>query len=378
MAKNYKIGFLGISGEGKTIYLSSIYFMLENRFYPDAHIVRNKNVDYLTEACTIIGTRPWEQILPLIAGTVDIDQVSFDVNVKGNQYNLSFIDYRGGEVYHNEEMSQELLNKFQETNGLIIMVSESNFNHNTQNFNMDWVQSIQKVYSQIGKKPSVLVMTQGDITQDKLGDKVTNIETWFRNASMIFKANMEQYVGDFDIFIRSSKNMIDSIRLGRGDYVQNLRWSMSDLGEPLFALLNRLDLHSSKRGLFNLLNSSDDWIELAEQNLRSIESLRESKIDVQPFFTDCSSVIDSMKLLNKKKSAFFEKLKGLNTIEEINEFGTVIQDFAKQMESQKARTDQILEYAKSSPDKKDNSLVKYLAIFAIIIFAIFVILKLSA
>ena len=306
MLTNYNIGILGTTGEGKTVYLSTLFFLLDKAAYANASIIEYDQVEYLIDNATAIGTKTWPEILNQIAGTEDTSKVVFTIQHRQKPYRLSFFDYKGESIYYNVNTPQALVDAFKKIDGLIITVSDRHYNANTESFNADWEASLRKLYKAIGPRPTVLVLTKGDQLIEARHIPSGQASTWLRERTTILRSKMQQMignlVGDFEVFVKSAKYVVDRLDNGPAAFRNNLVGDPADLAEPLFALLSMIDRHMvidqrklaekaanewkvAQANAFAKLTRMESHVETAcetmNQNVKDIEALITQKIKHQ-------------------------------------------------------------------------------------------------
>ena len=365
MPTPYKIGVLGINGEGKTIYLSSLYFMLTNRFYQNAAVTARNNADYLVPISTIIGTHAWSDILSKIAGNEDIDRIEFTVQYNQCEYELSFVDYKGEFVYYKSQATKpELIDTFKQSDGIIIVVSDRHYNYNAENFNEDWTASIEKLYKLVGEKPSVLVLTKGDELIEKKGIRPEDASYWFGQGVQTFKANMQRLTGDFDVFVKSAKYMVDRLANGPAAVRHNLPGSPADLAEPLFTLLDMLnkksiqDLATAQQNAIERFDTIDTQLKVLKNNCvelaKAIDMLAGVKADISSFSTSAWEDVNGIEEKRDKLHKLTFLVQSAPTIEQVNDLVAESETISFLANLFNDRVTSLLNEAHQSPNKSDS------------------------
>ena len=175
----YKVGIIGLNGSGKTIYMSSLYYLLASYQHP-AITLRAENdpaLLYFTKLAQQLDELDWNDALNATPVTLEpTQQLSLTVDIGKQSMGVHLIDYRGEDIDLERRLSaganayaQEFLTQ---CDAFLVFVPATSFNeHGVLRFQAQqsighYLQNLPNV----ANKPFGFVVSQADVITTNLAN----------------------------------------------------------------------------------------------------------------------------------------------------------------------------------------------------------------
>lgn len=259
--KKFKIGIIGLSGEGKTIYMTSVYYLLQKGRHPTLRLINDNHAAarYFNEKATYLDELDWDMACSLIAGNEDNEvNLKFYLDYEGERVEIELMDYKGGNISITNRLNngadRDLMNFINVCDAAMLLISADSFNENSE-IKLSALTSFSALLRSISTKtkpfsfviskadtlPTIKRFTELEIDRinEELDFKKSVIFNSFidllRHQEIIYKNEGRDKKFWYAV---SSKNCIDILKTNSYNYPDRIRESeLPDILRPMVDLI---------------------------------------------------------------------------------------------------------------------------------------------